>query len=169
MIIDTPEKALSFFEESKDYMQILGWAPKTALLPGGLCNHVFRISSGIQGETAIFKYYPPFVANNHSVKFDPKRIESELAGLQLASNITTTKIRVPKVYIHDLINHVIIMEDFGAATSLMDLLKIGSLFGQDQIKDLCRQTRIFMSELHLMDIGGKESMLESKETWKLLL
>ncbi len=86
------------------------------LLPGGLINHVYRIS-GPQG-SLILKYAPAFIASAPEIPLSPRRLAVENAALKIAQEFNTDSVQVPKVLDYDESASVLLTQDLGAGPTL---------------------------------------------------
>ena len=119
MLLDTPEKAVSFLKQHAPHLKALSATP----LPGGYVNYVYRVVCE-GGQTAILKHYPPFIATNPSKEFSADRFFVELAALKLSHVCDGFAwARMPKVLLENAESHCIVMEDAGdTLVSLLDCL-----------------------------------------------
>ncbi|KAG0014549.1 hypothetical protein BGZ82_001723 [Podila clonocystis] len=130
----TTEAGILEYLQSKEELRSISELKK---LTGGTANFVWRATVASPSpnvfdgaKTVVVKHAEEYVANYKEMKLDTIRMEYEnrilhivhKASTQPEEAIVTQKVRVPKVYFFDPINHVTIQEDGGSAPHLKDYI-----------------------------------------------
>lgn len=151
LLLDNEEKALKYGEGRVP--TLLGWSPSRAeKLSGGNINFVYRLSSSAGKDTCILKMYPPFIAMSPEVPFSQERFLTEVGSLNLIGlhqhELSKSMVCVPKVYLADLENFCLIVEDIGEnAVSLTEALQPESSISTSQLESVAAALGKFLKSI----------------------
>ena len=125
---------------------------------GGLANYVYRLT--YSNRTTILKYYPPYLSSNTAYSFSQERYFVEKEALQVFSDLSTDKIKVPKLLQSIDEEYVLIMEDAGE-----DIISLTQFFKNDYagLTWDCLHSSIveFLATLHQYDISTLSELFKN--------
>jgi hypothetical protein len=125
---DTPDAVVTYFNEqqSANFPFPKAKATSAETLSGGNANRVYRINlqhdptNNVAPTSVVFKYYAPFMAVDPTFALSQDRYFVEKEALTFASTLFSSSdpkkapLRVPRLYVTDDTNKVLLMEDAGS-------------------------------------------------------